>query len=445
MTAADITASINLPPKQAVAFLRSKGYAITENWWDLWGQAQAHAKTIVGESRKDLIADVFTTLEKRMEAGGSSQIIAKDIAQALADKGWYYGKSGGAVQDGDLKSSIRRLKLITKQNSQTAYMAGRWQRYQANKKRRPFLQYFAVIDPVTRDSHRALHGRVFHIDDPIWDIIMPPNGFHCRCRIRALSQADMDEMGVKVSRSVIHKSTLDVGIDKSTGEIIKKPVYQVGAVGGRRMMHIDPGFDYNAGKSRYQPFIPQPGEINAHNVHLTGRLADADKLLPDNLSPEDYALAFLSRFGIDELDGGTIFTDATGLAIPINKQLLTDKRKGELKSAKRGRGRFLPLLADAITQPDEIWLDWELREQKSKKTKQTTRRWTLKRRYIRVIDLGDELFALSVVTQKDGQWYGSTVFQIDQDKTLEEKLKYINDQRTGVRIYTYDPQNNNAE
>jgi len=54
-----------------------------------------------------------------------------------------------------------------------------------------------VLDPVTRDSHAALHGKIFHIDDPIWQERYPPNGFNCRCRVRALTEKQAIQRGYK--------------------------------------------------------------------------------------------------------------------------------------------------------------------------------------------------------------------------------------------------------
>lgn len=192
-------------------------------------------------------------------------------------------------------------------------------------------------------------------------------------------------------------------------------------------MKLDEGFAYNAGKVQAQPFVPRLGRVTAENEHLLRRVADSGKILPDNLSLEMYAAAFLAEFGIAR--GETkLFTDVTGDTIPISEDLLTARKADQapyLKSDKGNRGKYMKLLAETFKDPDEVWLSWEKEGGK----------WHLKRHYLRVIDLGNNLFALGVFRREKGVWYGSTVFQIVESKGREEILSYLEDKRKGVRLY----------
>lgn len=89
---------------------------------------------------------------------------------------------------------------IFRTNLQTAYNVGAYQEMTkpAVLKTRPYWMYEAVDDDATRDSHRALDGRVWPADDPVWDTIYPPNGFRCRCSITSLSQRQVEQMGLRV-------------------------------------------------------------------------------------------------------------------------------------------------------------------------------------------------------------------------------------------------------
>ncbi|MGN7062088.1 phage head morphogenesis protein, partial [Neisseria sp. P0001.S006] len=55
----------------------------------------------------------------------------------------------------------------------------------------PGWQSSAILDSRTRQSHAAAHGAVNHIDDPFCNYFYPPNGFNCRCTVRALSDRDL--------------------------------------------------------------------------------------------------------------------------------------------------------------------------------------------------------------------------------------------------------------
>lgn len=66
-------------------------------------------------------------------------------------------------------------------------MAERWQKF-VKQKDRYNLQYVAVMDERTRKSHKELNGIIRSVDDPIWDIIMPPDDWGCRCTAKQTQQ-----------------------------------------------------------------------------------------------------------------------------------------------------------------------------------------------------------------------------------------------------------------
>ncbi len=55
----------------------------------------------------------------------------------------------------------------------------------------PYWQYTAVMDGKTRESHASLHGVTLPANDPLWKKIMPPLGWRCRCRIKALMKHEL--------------------------------------------------------------------------------------------------------------------------------------------------------------------------------------------------------------------------------------------------------------
>ena len=48
MPGPDLSYALGLTPVEAVRYFRSKGIAVTENWHDLWQEAQARAFTVTG-------------------------------------------------------------------------------------------------------------------------------------------------------------------------------------------------------------------------------------------------------------------------------------------------------------------------------------------------------------------------------------------------------------
>lgn len=57
----------------------------------------------------------------------------------------------------------------------------------------PYWKYTALMDGRTRESHANIHGVILPANDERWSKIMPPNGWNCRCRIKALMKNEVPE------------------------------------------------------------------------------------------------------------------------------------------------------------------------------------------------------------------------------------------------------------
>lgn len=63
-------------------------------------------------------------------------------------------------------------------------MAVNWKKFQETKSTYPNLEYTPSRAANPRDSHRVYWGKIWAIDDPIWDTIMPPSEWNCLCGVR---------------------------------------------------------------------------------------------------------------------------------------------------------------------------------------------------------------------------------------------------------------------
>lgn len=117
---------------------------------------------------------------------------------------------------------------------------------------RPYWQYLAIRDNRTRPSHSALHGRVWRADDPIWNSLYPPNGWNCRCRVRALSDRRLEKEGLKAENSAGQLVTREVSAGKlPDGTPDMRPVTGIkylGLDGKDAVMLPDAGWSYNPGR-----------------------------------------------------------------------------------------------------------------------------------------------------------------------------------------------------
>ncbi len=127
-----------------------------------------------------------------------------------------------------------------------------------NIDRRPYWQYWAVEDSRTRPEHRKLNGKVFRYDDPFWKSFYPPNGFNCRCKVIALSERDLERMGLKVESSEGMLFTEYRLVSEKTGEmrpvtVYKNPDMRDPATGKIIKISPDVGWSYNPGETSWEP------------------------------------------------------------------------------------------------------------------------------------------------------------------------------------------------
>ena len=202
----DLSYAIGLPHEEAIRYFEQKGYAIGFNYHEVWAQAHARAFTVAGVLKLDVLTDIQNALKEALKNGQTLRQFEKSLLPVLTQKGWIGNGLVADQQTGELQGKQlppRRMETIFRTNMQSSYMAGRYQTMQANVDDRPYWQYWAIMDKRTRPAHAMMNGRVFRADDPIWGTIYPPNGYRCRCSVRAFNQGDLDKrnLAVKIGRA----------------------------------------------------------------------------------------------------------------------------------------------------------------------------------------------------------------------------------------------------
>lgn len=253
--------AIALPPEKAIAWFRAKGYAISWNWQETLQEANARAFTVAKVTNVDLLKTIRQALDQALAEGKSERWFQQTLTPVLQKAGWWGSFKTDRADGGEQTvrlGSPQRLRLIYRQNLQSAYMAGRWQEQARLALSRPYLQYVAVMDARTRPSHAALNGKVYRFDDPIWQTHYPPNGWGCRCRVRQLSEFALKKRGLTVSSSEgqLVKKMVTAGTDYETGLVTRTEITGVRLRGldGRPIeFWTDPGFSFNAGQSAFVP------------------------------------------------------------------------------------------------------------------------------------------------------------------------------------------------
>jgi len=249
----DLGYAFTLPPEKAVEYFESKGHRISWNWFDTYQEANARAFTVAKAMRLDVLQDIRSSVDDAIRNGTTFNEFKKNMEPTLQKHGWW-GKQTLINPQGEEEivqlGSVRRLKTIYQTNLQTAYMSGRWKGMVENAQERPYWMYVAVNDKATRPEHKALHGHVFRWDDPIWQSLYPPNGWGCRCRVRALTERQVKSKGLEVESSEGKLSEVQRLVSKKSGEL--QPVTTYDLDNGQRFVP-DAGWSYNPGSAHWYP------------------------------------------------------------------------------------------------------------------------------------------------------------------------------------------------
>ncbi|MDD5297654.1 MAG: phage minor head protein [Rhodocyclaceae bacterium] len=444
LDAADLKVMFGLSPADAVRFVEDKGYKITWNWWEQRDAAHAKALTVAKVTRMDILQDFASALAGNVEKGQTEADFIKRMTPILQAKGWW-GKQIIVDTQGEAEvaqlGSPARLSTIYRTNTQSAYMAGRYTSMWASRASHPWWQYVAILDNRTRQSHRIMNGRVFAAEDPVWDFIYPPNGYNCRCRVRPLTQADVDAEGASTmsSRGRMVTFEADAGVDKRTGEITRitrQGIKVPGKDGKDEIFAPDIGFGGNAGKDWTRPFTPSPVDTLPQTFLRNQPLPPMPRpqvlelpRLPLGLTEEEYFRRFQAAFPATVTQTG-VFVDVTREPLPISEALFRDKT-GAWKMLKGGRQLDLPMLAEVIQRPDEIWMAWQ---------QVKTGASVLRRRYLKVFEAANGV-ARGVAVFEEGKddWMGITLFTVDdafvRAHGFESAADYIEAQRGGFLAY----------
>lgn len=231
-----------LPPVEAIRYFERKGYRIGFDWRDVWQAEHARAFTVAKVTRLDLLESIRTEVDRALRDGLPYESFRKNLTPILQREGWWGVQTvidplTGQAVEAEL-GSPRRLRIIFDTNLRTARAAGRWERIERNKARRPYLRYSQIQRPTRRDEHVPFHGLVRPVDDPVWDRIYPPNGWRCGCSVQALTERQARRRGITPeaeSRRILKDQT--PYRNKRTGAVTQVTT------------GVTPGFDYNVGKA----------------------------------------------------------------------------------------------------------------------------------------------------------------------------------------------------
>ncbi|QIM63701.1 hypothetical protein A1D29_10580 [Pasteurellaceae bacterium Orientalotternb1] len=397
---------------EQIEFYTRKIPTPTQSWADIYGAEHDYAAVVAGAHKREIIEDFAAAIQDFIANGKTLEEFRQRFDEIVAKHNWTY--NGGRNW---------RTRIIYETNLRSSYQAGRYAQLNEMRETMPWWEYVhsdAVARP--RPEHQSWDGLILHHSDPWWKTHFPINAWGCQCTVIGRSQAYLDRLGLKPDTAPeIEWQEKIVGVRSGNPRLVRVP------------KGIDPSFEHIPGAARLESQVMTPLDENGEPKrasfypHLPTnstplpqiRKFGAEKLLPLEKSDDFYVSQFLAEFGAT-LDKPVIFTDVVGEPLVISKKLFTS-RSGHSKAKKRGREKYLLLLAEALRHPDEIWVRVEHWHNIDK--------LLVRRRYISRIEVeGEEVPTLAVFEVGDNGWEGVTTFASDNYEYLEQV-------RTGVLLY----------
>lgn len=398
------TQPFGVAPERAIAYLLAKVALPTETWSDLWEGMHAAAFVVAGATKQAIVEDFHEAVTRAIAEGRTLDRFQEDFDRIVEQHGWSYrGRRGW------------RSRVIYATNMRTAHAAGEWARIQNTKRLLPYLRYVTMDDEHVRHQHAAWHNVVLPVDHPWWETHYPPNGWGCRCRVEALSERMLKRLNLTVTDPPPEIELEPRVIDRDT-----EPVEVMVPKG------IDPGWAYNPGIAGFGRGANQRAvEISAGWQDLaapgapTGQLQE---LAPEpvelpRIEPAQTKAEFIGRLravlGGDE----AIYTDPLGARVRVGAALA--QHMIEKDTRFDGRERYFGLIPTVISDPAEIWIGW---------AEGPTGKVSLRRRYVRVVQIERNLTVGIVADVDKGEWIALTFFRGKPSAT--KRL------RTGLRIFS---------
>ncbi|KMK68570.1 DUF935 family protein [Puniceibacterium sp. IMCC21224] len=413
------------PFQEQIDFLRQKRIAPSKVWTDTLRGHHDRKFVVAGATDLALVEDFKNAVAQAIDTW-DEKAFARDFDQIVEKHGWSY--NGGREW---------RIRTIFATNIRTSFMAGRLRQMRDPDvvRLRPYWQYRHgdAGTPITpRPQHLAWDKLVLMWDDPFWETHFPPNDWLCSCGVRTLSKGDLKRLG-KDGPDKSPEIVMEPILDKTSGQPSEKP------------KGVGYGWDYQPGNHWEQGLVPSQliDEVDGLTLVNPKMVVEIDKPEPlddllaasvpftsqamaEGLADEDYVRGFLRPFGAD-IGRAVLFEDNAGGRIPVSDELFRNAQ-GNWKVGKRDRATLTPLLAEALMDPDEIWLGVTRRPDPADKEHEEL---IVDRRYIRT----DSATGLLIVYQVGQRfWEAITAFNLTT-RNGKPDLRALDKRRGGKLLW----------
>jgi SPP1 gp7 family putative phage head morphogenesis protein len=147
--------------------------------------AKRKAFTVSGVENERIMVQVRQAVADAIQEGAS----LRDIERAAMDAFHRYGVTW---------QTPYHAQTVFRTNIESAFADAQWAMIQDPDVRDQvaYLEYLTEADNKVRPSHRKMHGVIRPVNDSIWLIWWPPNGYNCRCRIRIITREEAQRRNI---------------------------------------------------------------------------------------------------------------------------------------------------------------------------------------------------------------------------------------------------------
>jgi hypothetical protein len=203
----------NLEPKEAIAYLESKGYKLNFDYDEMEREAHHKAFTVAKVTRLDLLYDIHESLIAAQRKGIGAEDWIKEIKPTLQKYGWLGKTQVSDPRTGEVKEiyvGARRLKNIFNTNMRVSYSVAKYQAMRESLRSDIWVYKSALLEN-TRASHSARHNKAYHRDSPFWDTWYPPNAWNCKCYVQPMTRKEAERKGYALDAPYEPNSDKDWG------------------------------------------------------------------------------------------------------------------------------------------------------------------------------------------------------------------------------------------
>jgi SPP1 gp7 family putative phage head morphogenesis protein len=188
-------------------FLLTKPLMTDEEFDRLDANAKRRAFTISRVENTRILADVRQAIADAIQPGVTPQ----ELEQAAIRAFQTYGVT---------QQSPYHAATVFRTNIQTAFHDARWQMMNAPgiQSEIAYLRYITKDDARVRANHRPMHNVIRPIDDPIWSVWYPPNGFNCRCSVEPVMRAEAEARSLQPTEPIPDVRP-DPGFESGPGQL----------------------------------------------------------------------------------------------------------------------------------------------------------------------------------------------------------------------------------